>query len=99
MKVGRQYIGKLVEMTWRDPGEARLTLTDPSYDPKGRGCLASWRERGFILDVTEGVVKIEHSRAVGAPMLRQPDESTCSFVPEELVESITVYEPVREPVA
>lgn len=92
MKVGRQYLGKYVEMVWRDPGEARVNHAELG-EPKGRGCLASWRERGVIVDVTDGIVVVEHSHATGAPLLKQPDESVRTFVPEDLVESITIYEP------
>lgn len=96
MKVGKQYLGRYVELTWRDPGAARTVLHSYSERPRGVGCLATWRERGVIVDVTDGVVQIEHSHATGAPLLRQEDEVVCTYVPEDLVESITVYEPVSK---
>ena len=96
MKIGRNYLGKYVEMVWRDPGEARISVSEFGDSPKGKGCLATWKERGILLDITDGIVKIEHSHATGAPLLRQVDESVCTFVPEDLVESLVVFEPVKD---
>lgn len=99
MKIGRQYLNKYVEMVWRDPGEARITVSEGVENPKGRGCLATWHERGILQDITDGIVRIEHSHATGAPLLRQADESVCTYVPEDLIESLTVFEPVKDTTA
>jgi len=93
MKIGRQYLGKYVEFTWRDPiGGHRF---EKEKAPKGLVALAVWKERGGIDDVTEGVVRIAHSEAIG-PARIEPDEGMFSWVPEELIVAITVYEPVKE---
>ena|SRR3972149_3872543 len=96
MKINRTYLGKYVELTWRDPGEARQSIPNYRDRPRGLGCLATWRERGIIIDITDGVVQLEHSHATGAPLLKQDDEIVCTFVPEDLVESVVVYEPVKD---
>lgn len=101
MRVGKEYLNKYTEVTWRDPNEARCSANSRDYTalPKGRAALATWQERGIITDVTEGVLRIEHSRAMHAPGIDgQSDEFVFTFVPEELVEAITVFEK-KEPSA
>ena len=96
MKVGKQYIGRHVEVTWRDPGDARVSVSpgDVVSIPKGRAALATWLERGVITDLTDGVLRIEHSRATpGLAELHQSLEYVFTYVPEELVETIVVYVP------
>jgi len=59
--------------------------------------LATQRERGVIDDVTDGVVRIVHTEGIDSPLV--PDPSTdlyVTFVPESLIESITIYAPVSE---
>ena len=58
--------------------------------------MATWKERGILLDLTDGVVTVEHSHAAGAPLLKQPDEECVVYVIEDLIESYVVYEPVKE---
>ncbi len=92
MKVPRSCIGKYVEFTWKDPNNRRVKS---AVARKGLAALATWRERGVIDDITEGVVRIAHSDAAG-PSNPIPDEFVYSWVPEDLITSITVYEPVKE---
>ena len=99
MRVTKEYMGKYVELSWRDPNEARVSANPRDYTalPRGRAALATWVERGVITDITEGVVRIEHSRAIHAGGVdSQSDEFVFTFVPEELVDTITVFEK-REP--
>ena len=94
MRVTKEYMGKYVELSWRDPNEARVSANPRDYTalPRGRAALATWVERGVITDITEGVVRIEHSRAMHAGGVdSQADEFVFTFVPEELVEAISVY--------
>ena len=94
MRVGKEYLNKYVEVSWRDPNEARVSANARDYSvlPKGRAALATWQERGVVTDLTEGVLRIEHSRAMHAPGIDgQSDEFVFTFVPEELVEAISVY--------
>lgn len=88
-----KYLGKLVSMTWRDPGYARQSIQNAL---KGRAALASWTEYGIIDDITEGVVRLVHS-AGKDPYSQETDEICFTVVDEALVESITVFEPVKEP--
>jgi len=96
MRLSRSLLGKYIEITWSDPGDARNTLSDPTFKPRGRGCLATWKERGVLVDITDGVVTIEHSHATGAPLLKQPDEECVVYVVEDLILGWTVYEPAKE---
>ena len=91
MKIGRQYLGKYVEFVWRDPIGGERVEKDKA--PRGLAALAAWKERGVIDDITEGVVRIAHSDAVGPP--REPDEAMYSWVPETLITEITVYTPAN----
>ena len=97
MKIPRGLIGKLVELVWRDPCTAHVKshARDGSDIPRGRAILAYQTERGRITDVTEGVVRLEHTRGEDSPLT--PDPSTdlsCTWIVEDLIESLTVYEPV-----
>ena len=99
MRVSKEYLGKYVEVSWRDPNEARCSANPRDYTalPKGRAALATWLERGVITDLTEGVLRVEHSRAAHAPGIDgQSDEFVFTFVPEELVEAITVFDVKKE---
>ena len=59
MKVGRQYLGKVVEIRWRDPG---CYLRQEAHELRsGLAALALWKEYGVVDDVTDGVVRIVHS--------------------------------------
>ena len=109
MKVPRSYVGKYVELVWRDPVAAfrsrnpvagypeRIKLLGP--DAVGLEALASWTERGLIVDVTDGIVKIEHSVGEDPPLHSDRNRDTvCTWTHEALVESIRVFEPVGEKV-
>lgn len=88
MNVPRRLIGKIVEITWSDPNYKREELVELK---RGRAALVTWREYGTIYDVTDGVVLIAHSTA-GDPV----DEISRTAVPEALIETLTVLEPVRD---
>jgi len=92
MKVGRQYLGRMVEVTWRDPGHDRYKCRqeDASDLPKGMAALATWKERGILDDMTDGILRIRHSDAC-EPRSDRPDEFLVTWVPEALVESILAY--------
>lgn len=98
MKVGKYYLGKYVEFIWHDPGANRVVshLSDLGDLAKGLEALAIWKERGVIDDITEGVVRIAHS-AARDPGKINDNEFFYSWVPEDLIESITVYEPIKTP--
>ena len=104
MKVGKQYIGKVVEVQWADPNYLRRELHEVK---RGRLALATWREYGIVYDVSDGVVMILHSFSYesGRPMLLSDgpetamkglDELARTAVQEDLIEKITVFEPVKE---
>ena len=99
MKVSKALVGKFVEVVWRDPCNAHIKshTRDHSDVPKGRAILATQRERGVVGDVTEGVVRIEHTLGSDSPLVPDPnDDLSVTWVPEENIESITVFEPVKE---
>ncbi len=91
MKIGKQYIGRMVEFQWMDPnfgkGELHTLL-------RGRAALATWVERGVIVDITDGVVLIAHSEASSAGKQPPPsgtDELARTAVPEVLIEKLTLF--------
>lgn len=88
MKIGRQYLGKMVEFTWKDPNNRRVKK---ALALRGLAALATWKERGVIDDLTDGVVRIAHSEAAGPNRPNEPDEMVYSWVPEGLITEITVY--------
>lgn len=99
MRVPRSYIGKMVEVLWRDPCCRTFETKDLDTVPKGRSILGKVRDRGVLTDITEGVLRIEHSFTEMEPR----DGSDyfrvwATFVQEELVESLRVYEAAPEPV-
>ncbi len=103
MKVGKQYLGKDVVVTWRDPGSTRVKSHPPGLTdlPKGVSALATWVERGLLDDLTDGVLRIRHSDG-SEPGATTPDEFEMTWVPEALVERIVVMkvdyeEPRKEP--
>lgn len=92
MKVSRNYYGKLVKLTWRgDPIKARV---DRKNRPMGRAGLAMWVEYGVVDTVVDGVVHLIHSEAY-SPGQSEWDELEETRVPEDLVESIVIYEPTK----
>lgn len=88
MNIPRRLIGKVAEVVWRDPNYKREELVELQ---KGRAALVRWKEYGVLYDISDDVVLIAHSLS-GEPV----DEIARTAVPEALIESITVYEPVRE---
>ena len=87
MRIGKQYLGQVVELEWVDPTFSR-TVT--SKLPRGKLALASWKEYGKVFDVTDGVVIIAHS--IGKEPL-DPDDDVCyTAIPEEIVLGITILE-------
>ena len=97
MKVSRSFIGKYVEVKWRDPGTSHTKGRKREDIPRGIEALASWAERGVIDDLTEGVVRIVHSEGRAPQHIDGVDELelSCTWVPEDLIEGIIVYEPVK----
>jgi hypothetical protein len=93
MNVSKRYIGKYVELQWMDVQFKKVEIHE---SPKGRPALATWLERGVIVDVSDGVVKIEHSvAAMAGQPVTDPDEHAYTAIPESLIESITVFVPER----
>lgn len=95
MRVGRQYLGKEVRVTWRDPHQGDRIPLDSA--PKGKAALATWTEWGRIDDLTDGIVRLVHSEAKNPPYESEPGvEVVPTYIPEELIEDIVVLEPTRE---
>lgn len=92
MKVPRHLIGKPVELVWVDPmsGPRRVDLATMR---RGRGALASWREYGRILDVSEGVVALAHALGT-SPGDSEPDEVSPSWIAEDLITELYVLDRV-----
>jgi len=94
MKIGKHLLGKYVEFVWRDPNHARVEAKNYETLPKGKEALAVWKERGIIDDLTDGVVRIEHSHGAASKIVDgQGNDHVYSWVQEELIEAITVFVP------
>lgn len=98
MKIPRSLIGKYVELIWRDPRDDRVCCR-PTELLRGFAALATWKERGVIDDLTDGIVRIIHSEGT-EPQSPGGEESKpdyrVTWVHEALVESIVVMEPAKE---
>jgi hypothetical protein len=97
MRVPRSYIGKQVELVWRDPRGVRVSCQIEQV-LKGMAALATWKERGVIDDLTDGVVRIIHSEGhnpIDPDEHKSTPEYQVTWVPEALVESITIMEPMK----
>ncbi len=94
MNVPKRLIGSLVEIHWKDPNSAR---GDIEKIKKGREALATWREAGWVHDITDGVVLLAHSYAAppGVDIL-QPDEIERTAVHEDFIEKVIVYTPAAQ---
>lgn len=91
MKITRAMIGKYVEIQWMDPCFNSRPIEN---SPVGRAALATWQERGVIVDITDGIIKIEHSHETHAES-KDPDGDDHSYtpVPETLIEKLTIFNP------
>lgn len=92
MKITKHYIGKECRVTWVDPCSQRVTLETAK---RGKAALAKWIERGIIDDVSDGVVRLIQSQAFSAGD-REPDEAIIGWIPEDLIETCELMEPVKE---
>src|SRR3990167_7518360 len=95
MKVSKSLIGCMVKVRWIDPMTATTTVRVEGPPRRGRSGLAVHVENGIIDDITDGVVRIMHYAATH-PGEEQPDEYRHTWVQEDLIEAIQVYEPVVE---
>lgn len=78
-----------MEIQWADPTTFSEDLRDLR---KGRAALATWRERGTIHDITDGVVIIAHSLGHN-PGQNEDDEVQGTAVHEDAIEKLTVFKP------
>jgi hypothetical protein len=89
VNIPRRLLGRYVEVQWKDPTFGKGDITT---ELRGRAALSTWLERGVLVDVTDGVVRIEHSLAAGpGRAMTEPDERACTSVPEELIESLSTF--------
>jgi hypothetical protein len=93
MKIGRHYLGKIVEVRWLDPNYGKGDLATLK---KGRAALAVWREFGAVHDITDGVVILVHSYGTLNENPDKDDEVCSTALPEELIEAIRVLTPEPE---
>ena len=102
MKIPRSVIGKMAEVTWRDPCQVNVKshTADRSDVPKGMAALAIQKEYGAIDDVTDGVLRIVHSWGQDSPLVRddRSDDFRLTYVHEALIEKVVYYEPMKEEV-
>lgn len=94
MKIGKQYIGKIVRLVWEgDPSKDRI---DRKTRRLGRAGLAWWIEYGKIDCVVDGVVHLLHSEGY-SPGAIEPnwDEAEETKVPEDLIVGIYIISEER----
>lgn len=93
MKIPKNLVGRIVEITWRDPHTGdRMSRRSA---PRGYEALATWTEYGVVDDITDGIIRLYHSKAVNPPYEGTPQEEIVpSYIHEALVEKIQVLEPV-----
>lgn len=89
MKVPRRLVGQYVEVEWLDPVQHTVRVSEIL---KGRAQLGVWLERGVLIDITEGVLIIEHSHC------RMSDDENihATWVPEELVVRICAFREIAD---
>lgn len=65
--------------------------------PRGEQALATWIEYGVIGDITDGIVRIDHSQGENPPLDHDRGREVMStWVHEALVEQITeLQEPIQ----
>ena len=83
MKVSKKLVGRFVNVEWEDP----KLETFHGAPVKGRAALAIWHERGVLIDVTEGVIIVEHSRCSMDNDLKR----MCTWIPESLIRKLTIF--------
>jgi hypothetical protein len=89
MNIPKRLLGSLVELHWKDPNSARGSIETAK---RGREALATWKEVGWIHDITDGVVLLVHSYAAspGDP-IEKPDEMERTAIHEDFIEKVIVY--------
>ena len=94
MKVSKAYLGKNVEIQWMDPNSWKGKI---ELMKVGRQALATWKERGVVIDITDGIVLVSHSTACEpGGDIEKPDELERTAIHEALIERITIYAPTAE---
>ena len=87
MRITARYLGKPVRLVWRDPiASCRMSL---DRVPKGAQALASWTEYGVVGDITDGIVRVDHSQGENPPLDNDRGHEVMStWIHEALVENI-----------
>lgn len=87
MKIGKQYVGKIVYIKWRDPCMIELEGELLIDNAKGWKDLPIWECWGKIDDITDGVVRLIHSICTNAVPKRDGH-----LVPDLLIEECEILE-------
>lgn len=95
MRIPKQLLGKMVVLHWLDPTSRteEIKTRDASDLPRGEKGLTKRIERGLLDDLTDGVVRIRHWESLGE-WNNEPDEIYATWVQEDLIRDLVVYEPV-----
>lgn len=91
MKIPRKYLGQYVEIEWLDPFQDTYDVIRGDF-PKGRASLGRWKERGVLVDITDGVLVVQHSIC----KLGEQESWHATHTVEDLVTSIKALQEVSE---
>ncbi len=84
MKVPRKLLNQYVEVEWLDPVQCTVSAHEMI---KGRAQLGVWHERGVLIDITDGILIVEHSHC----KTTDDEKLHATWIPEELVSRIRIF--------
>ena len=90
----RNYIGKKVEMTWRDPFDWREEGEESIDQVQGADHVPQWTHLGVVEGVVDGWVRLRYGTCVSS-QTKPVKEGVMVY--EELVTSVTALESVVDP--
>lgn len=90
----RNYIGKRVEMVWRDPFDWREEGDECIDQIQGADPVPTWTHIGVVEGVAEGWVRLRYG---GCSSSQTKPVKEGVMVYEDLVVSVTCLEPVNDP--
>lgn len=88
MKIGRQWLGRRVTVTWLDPCTWHEEGEHELGSVRGSGSPPVWTSDGVVADIRDGWVRIEQNRVANAT-----PAASGILVHEDLIQSVRVWTP------